>query len=158
MSENEEIPAESIEQSKTIRQGRRRFWADLLGEVWSVSEEIRGIVQQPLSDIGRLADSVLEEMVPVWMEDAPLEIRQDGIYRKGPDEKITCKYSFTPLEKMIVDQYGCGRNLETIADHVAEALYMEKRQAFEATKNLFIQLCRRGWCHPAASHVLEKGE
>jgi hypothetical protein len=158
MSEHGDIPVEPTGPSAKRGRSRRRFWGDLLGEIVAIGDEFRGIAQQSLSNIGGLPDSVLEEMVPVWMQGILLDIREDGIYRAGPDDEAICKHLFNPYEKMMVDQYACGRNLKTIADHVSQASGMAQEPAFEATKTLFIQLCQRGWCHPAASHEPVRGK
>ena len=137
---------------------RRRFWRQLLGEALSISEEVRGIPQQSLQDLGTLPDGVVGEMVPVWRAGVPPEIREDGLYRRGKDGELVRAHIFAEHEKAMVGQYACGRNLRAIADHVAQDAGLDREAAFAAVKALFVKFSERGWSHPAAAHVQQPGD
>lgn len=143
--------------------GRRAFWRNLAGAVVAMRDELHGIAQQSLREIGGVPDSVLAEMVPVWMDGRPVEIRDDGIYLAGATGRdgVTLPprlvHSFGAWERIMADQYGCGRNLRAIAEHTAQAAAMDTATAFTATRALFVKLCERGLCHPAAAHVVNRG-
>lgn len=117
------------------------------------AEEMRGIGHHTLQELRRLPDSVLAEVVPVWREDMNLEIREDGIYRQQSDATAVRVHLFAVYEKMMVDQYACGRNLRTIADQVAAATSVDPDSAFQATKDLFLRLCECQCCHPAVPPI-----
>jgi hypothetical protein len=143
--------------------GRRGFWRSLAGEMLAIHDELHGIPQQSLRDVGGAPDSVLAEMVPAWMNGRPPVIQDDGVYLESPKARDGAPrppkriHSFKAYEKMMVDQYACGRNLQTIAEHVALASGMDAAEAFAATRALFVELCGHGLCHPAAAHLRGQG-
>jgi len=142
--------------------GRRGFWRSLAGEVLSICEEIGGVAHQSLKEIESVPDAVLAEMVPVWRDGRAPEIGDDGIYvpaakaAEGEPPPLKLFHPFEAFERMMVDQYGCGRNLRVIAEHVARESGMDEASAFSATRALFAKLCRRGLCHPAAAHLQDQ--
>jgi hypothetical protein len=142
--------------------GRRGFWRSLAGEALSICDEFRGITHQSLREIASVPDAVMAEMVPVWRDGRPPEIHDDGIYvpagraANGESPPLKLFHSFAAFERMMVDQYACGRNLRVIAEHVARASGMDEAAAFAATRLLFAKLCRRGLCHPAAAHLQDR--
>jgi len=105
-----------------------------------------------LADIPKLPDSVVAEMIPVWMEGVEFDIRDDGIYCQNPEGEVYCAHAFSGHEIAMLDQYACGRNLRCIADNVAHATGVSCDEAFAAARALFEKLCEYGWCHPAAAH------
>jgi len=126
-----------------------------VGEVLSLHEEVKGVTQQSLSDIGSVPDAVAAEMIPVWMRGREPDIRPDGIYRTGKDGQIICVRTLATHEQAMLLQYNCGRNLKVISQHVARESGLAADVAFAATKGLFCQLCLAGLCHPAAAHLTE---
>jgi hypothetical protein len=124
-----------------------------LGLAGAVSQEMSGVQQMRLQDLGELPEGVLAEMVPVWRAGLVVEVREEGLFCPGAEGEVRCVYGFAPYEKLMVDQYAGGRNLQTIAEHVARQSGMTAEEAFAATKALFLKLCRQGYCHPAASHA-----
>jgi hypothetical protein len=153
VDEHGSVPAKRMEQNATQRPDRRQFWRDLLGEMVVAAEEMCGIGHHSLREIGNLPDSILAEIVPVWREGVSVEIREDGIYRSESEDEAIRIHPFGGYEKMIADQFACGRNLKTIAGHVASASGADIDSVFKMTRDLFVQLCQCGCCHPAASHV-----
>lgn len=141
-----------------VDMGRRKLWRNLLGELLVIRDELRGVAHMSMNEIERVPDGVLAEMVPVWREGLAIEVRDDGIYRPSAEESMTRAYAFAPHEKIMADQYACGRNLRRIAEQVASVSGLAPAESFQAVKSLFVRLCRQGWCHPAAAHRLEKGE
>jgi hypothetical protein len=137
---------------------RRRFWRDLLGEVLNLQDAAKGVRRQSLRDITGVPDAVLREMVPLWMDGLALDVREDGIYRQSQDGKAVCIHVFAEHDRAIVDQFHCGRNLETIAACLAGSAGLGRATAYNAVKALFIRFCQCGWCHPAASHVRHEGD
>jgi len=135
---------------------KRQFWRQILGMVGATWDEAGGMPMQPLRKIGNLPDSVLAEIIPVWMESMSLEVRPDGIYNTFSNETDECLRSLDPAEKTMVVQYDCGRNLQVIADHLSKVSGMTRDQSFERSKTLFILLCQRGLCHPAEAHMLSE--
>jgi hypothetical protein len=134
--------------------GRRRFWRDMVGAVMGLGDDVRGIPRQSMRDVGNLPDHILAEMVPAWMEARPVEVRQDGLYRPATRKApARCVHPFAENDLIMVDQYACGRNLRAIAAHLASVAEITPDQAFAATRDLFIRLCKGGWCHPAAAHI-----
>jgi len=157
----------TLNQGKTVRAanlGRRRFWRNFAGEVLSICEEIGGVAHQSLQEIDKVPDAVLAEMVPVWREGRTPEIGDDGIYvpagkvADGETPPLELVHPFAAFEKMMADQYACGRNLRAIAQQVGQAAGLDEAAAFAATRALFVKLCRRGLCHPAAAHLQDPGE
>ena len=136
--------------------GRRGFWRQLLGVFVEAGERCRGVEHQSLQDIDTVPDAVVAEMIPVWMEGQNVEVRGDGIYRVDPECEATCLHRLTAREKAMVRQYGCGRNLQVIADRVARERGVDRETAFRATRDLFVRLCQRGICRPAAAHVTDR--
>jgi hypothetical protein len=144
---------------------RRGFWRSLAGEVMATGDEARGIPQQSLRNIGEVPDDVMVEMVPVWMGGREPEVREDGLYlhtgkaRRGIPSEMKRVHAFAAYERIMVDQYACGRNLGMIARHVARASGIGMEEAFIATRVLFVRLCEMGLCHPGDAHLQdEEGE
>lgn len=133
--------------------GRREFWRQLAASVLVVWEEMRGIAHQSIGGMADLPDPVLAEMVPVWREGERMEVRPDGLHRIEADGAEACLRPFGGDENLMLDQYACGRNLTTIADHVAARTGAPPDAVFQATKELFLELCKQGHCHPAAAHL-----
>jgi len=133
--------------------GRKHFWRACLREVLAVRDEMRGVPQESLDNLAALPDSVVKEMVPVWRNPEAVDVREDGLYiTSGRPPVKTRVCPLTDQERLMVDQYGCGRNLQTIAEHLVGYAGLNAAAAFEAAKELFVRLARRGYCHPAASH------
>jgi hypothetical protein len=153
VNERGNVPADPMEQNATQHPDRRQFWRDLLGEAVVVAEEMCGIGHHSMREIPNLPDSILAEIVPVWREGVNVEIREDGIYRSESKGEAIRIHQFEGYEKMIADQFACGRNLKTIAGHVASASGLDTDSVFKMTKDLFIGLCQCRCCHPAASHT-----
>lgn len=137
-----------------VDRARRNLWRAVLGGVLVARDELRGIPQLNLSELGAVPDAVLAEMVPVWKADMALEIRDDGVYRAAPGRPAACVHAFAPHEKRMVDQYACGRNIRTIADYAADDAGLDSAAAFQAARALFVRLCQAGVCHPAAAHAI----
>jgi hypothetical protein len=138
--------------------GRRNFWRQLLGLGGMVAEELRGVPHIRLGDLRELPDSVLAEMIPVWRAGLGPDVCPDGLYCLSAAGESTCEHVFGAHEKLMVDQYAGGRNLQTIAEHVARQSGMTSEAAFQATKALFLDFCRQGLCHPAAAHEQAKSK
>jgi len=153
VDEQGNIPPERTELEATPRLDRRGFWRGLLGEMVVAAEEMRGIGHHSLREIACLPDAALAEVVPVWRDGVHLEIRTDGVYRHRRRSATVRVHAFGRWEKMIVDQYACGRNLKTIADQVASVSGVDAEDVFKVTKELFVRLCRCGCCHPAMGHT-----
>ena len=145
-------------ESERIDAGRRAFWRQLAGVVIKNGDRSREGPELLLTDIPKLPDAVVEEMIPVWMEGIALDIRDDGIYCKNPQGEQYLAHVFSGHEKAMIDQYACGRNLYTIAENVAGAAGLPPNEAFAAARALFEELCEHGWCHPAAVHTDVEGD
>lgn len=137
---------------RLVDRGRRDLWRQLLGGVLAMRDELSGVPQMSVDAMGDLPDAVLAEMVPTWREGLSLRVRDDGLYRLTGDDQETCVSPLTAAERLMVDQYAGGRNLRTIARHVAAVTGVPEKDMFEDTRALFVRLCQGGWCHPAAAH------
>ena len=151
-------PAPPADKDETEEKNRRSFWRALAGEMLVIRDEFRGVARQSLQHIDRVPDAVLAEMIPVWMEGTLIEVRADGIYQPAANGEIICRHRFGEHEKIMVDQYACGRNLQVIANQVSLESDRVPDQVFQATKALFVRLCQQGLCHPAAAHGQEPVE
>jgi hypothetical protein len=134
---------------------RRGFWRGLLQETLSFHEEVKGITQCFLDDIGNLPDAVAAEIIPVWMNGREPDIRPNGIYQTGKDGKTVCVLALTAREQAMLAQYNGGRNLNAISQCIALEFGLAADKAFASTRDLFTQLCLAGFCHPAAAHNIE---
>jgi hypothetical protein len=134
----------------TRRFGRRRFWRNLLGELFSLHEEAHGIPQMSLDDLDAVPPEVLAEMVPVWRQSDDWFPMADGIYRIDPETHAESPILvFTQEERQFAEHVGCGSSLAAIASQVSPA----DDDAFATIRALFINWSRQGWCHPAAPHL-----
>jgi len=141
--------------SRSPEVSRRGFWRGLLSEALSFSEEVRGVPQCSLDEIGLVPDDVIAEMIPVWMNGREPDILPDGICRKGKDGRIVYALKLEPREQTMLAQYGCGRNLLSISQYIAGEYGLMADEAFAATRGLFVRLCLAGFCHPAAAYNIE---
>ena len=134
------------------RYGRRRFWRNFLGELISLQEESQGIVQMSLDDLSAVPPDVMAQMVPVWRESSGWTPASDGIYQLDADgNAASLVHAFTDEERRFAGQIGCGGILADIAGcHPQEAAGCPE---FGDLRGIFIEWCRRGWCHPAAPHA-----
>jgi len=147
-----------MSEPERIDLGRRAFWRQLAGVVIKKGDRSVKGPELLLTDIPKLPDAVVEEMIPVWMEGVALNIRDDGIYCKNPQGEQYLAHVFCGREKAMTDQYDCGRNLSAIAENVAHTAGLPRNEVFAAARALFEKLCEHGWCHPAAAHFDENGE
>ena len=136
---------------------RRGFWSSLAGELLNVGEAVKGVAQLSLNDIGSVPDDVAAEMIPVWRRGREPDIREDGVYRPGKDGQPVRVRALTVQERAMLAQYNCGRNLKVISQYVAQDFGLAPGEAFAATKNVFVQFCQTGLCHPAATHGIREG-
>jgi len=143
--------------SRSPAVSRRGFWLGLFSEALSLREEIKGIPQCSLDEIGRVPEAVAAEMVPVWMNGHEPDIRPDGIYRSDKDGRSVCVLTLAPREKAMLAQYDCGRNLRVISRYMAGEYGLTSEEAFDETRELFVRLCLVGLCHPAAAHIIIEG-
>jgi len=139
--------------AERIDADRRTFWRRLV--CMFIPREAPEFL---LDDIPKLPDAVVKEMIPVWMEDAALDIREDGVYRQSPQGELYRVHEFCGCEKAMIDQYSRGLNLCTIADNVAHAAGLPRSEAFAVARRLFEKLCEHGWCHPADAHFDGEGD
>lgn len=143
------------EEQPRVDRGRSQFARGLLGLFGMFQEALQGTPQRSLGDLASGPDHVLGEMVPVFREGQDIFPCQDGLYRLDEQGREIRLYSIAAHEQLMVAQYDCGRNLQTIADTLATQTELTSEQAFAATKDLFLRLCREGWCHPAAAHLTD---
>ena len=131
---------------------RRGFWRSFLGEALSIHEEVKGVTQCFLDDIGNAPDAVAAEMIPVWMNGREPDIRPDGIYRTDKDGTAVCVLALDSREQAMLAQYNGGRNLRGISEYIAREYGTIEDESFVAARDLFVKLCLAGFCHPAAAH------
>ncbi len=132
---------------------RRGFFRLVFSEAVGLVEEVRGKPQMRLSELDKVPDHILRQMIPMFNEQSLYQIKNDRLLLKqkqtGTSQEI---YRFTEQELFILHRFGKQGNLEMIGRRVAKTFGMEEEVAYQQVKSLFLMLAKRGIYIPTQAY------
>jgi methyltransferase-like protein len=138
---------------KPVDKSRRNFFSQLTSETISMVDEFKGKPQMLLSEIDKVPEDIVRQMVPVFTENRPSYLEDSRLFVKndksGDYEEI---YRLNPDEYFILKHFDGMQTLEDIAISLEEHSKQDSDAAFQLVRNIFITLAKIMICHPAHPH------
>jgi hypothetical protein len=131
--------------------GRRDFFRSLLRDTIVLAQEAQGRPQLRLSDLGRLPEARLREVVPEVVFGAEVSVEGSAALVLPPgstDE--AARVPIGPAEALRAAELFDGEvSLGQVADALAEELGMEPQAAFSLVRSAFLAMVDARACVPA---------
>jgi hypothetical protein len=133
--------------------GRRGLWRQLLTQAIVLPSELRGHRHLALTDLQRLPDRQLAEVVPVFRADGGFRLEAGRLFAEANDpQRRHCVYVCSDQEAYLLQRFDSGTPLADIGEELEERFRLPRGRGFALARDLFLRLAQRVICHPAGPH------
>lgn len=140
-------------------QARRFFFRSLAKKTSQLGREVPGHRYISLRGLRKLEDRRLEEIVPVFSENADWKIGAARIHRWDDASSSWVLFrELKPTESMVVRMILASIPLSEIAVRLAAVSDLPHEEAWDAVKSIFLECAEGGFCHPSQPPDPEDGE
>jgi hypothetical protein len=139
---------------------RRAFFRLLADEGCATVEELRGRRQLRLSELPRLPDALLAQIVPVILPGVRIEVTGEVVLGKLPGREEAVElfaYELSEsVDSFIFNRFNGQKPIGRISQDLAAAKSLGPEESFGRVREFFLRLVRHGVCAPG-NPVVEGG-
>ena len=131
-------------------QSRRAFFRRMMGEAVSAADELRGRPQLRLSDISKLDDESLMELVPMVRPDVEVLDNDQGVCARLPqqEENVVLFSRDERIADFMFTRFDGQTTLRCVCDELVFETEWDEAEAFARVKAFFLRLLDMGVCVP----------
>lgn len=132
------------------RVDRRSMWLPLLRELLVLVRTAKGGQARRLSDLLRLPDEELAELVPEMDHETEYYVAGEHLFaRRHPGERGESVLLLSPGNVAIYNMFNGRHTIRQIAAHTSSAIGWSEEEAFERTRQVFLELVAARVCWAA---------
>lgn len=131
-----------IKYNKSKMTSRRNFFKTFLGQTNKLAEDIGGMEYFPLNRLPELPYELIQEIIPVFIEDEVYEIIENDILINRT------KINLTDYEMIALDLFSFELSIQDISLELAMIENIDIEKSYQIVSSLFFKLAKHRICRP----------